>query len=231
MTRPAFRASIPTAILAMTLMLGVTLILAACAHSADTRFFTLDPRPPATSIGSATYDGPALRVDSVSLPADLDRPELIRRTGANEMEIDDFSRWAAPLGDMARRVLTQDLASRLPVDDVIYPGAPKPANAGTVTVDVLDFSVADGTGHMDVSWVLTPADPPDAGAGAAAPAPAHAGQPRTLHLEVMEPDAGSKGQAEALSRLMAALADAIAETLRQQPSELSRMPELRAARQ
>jgi uncharacterized lipoprotein YmbA len=226
MTRPAFPASIPTA-LAMTLILAVTLTLAACAHSADTRFFTLDPRPPATSIGSAPYDGPALRVDSVSLPADLDRPELIRRTGANEMEIDDFSRWAAPLGDMARRVLTQDLASRLPVDDVIYPGAPKPANAGTVTVDVLDFSVADGTGHMDVSWVLTPADPPDAGA----PGPAHAGQPRTLHLEVMEPDAGSKGQAEALSRLMAALADAIAETLRQQPSEISRMPELRAARQ
>jgi uncharacterized lipoprotein YmbA len=185
------------------------LALAACSHSPDTVFYTLEPHDPASGARDDAYRGPAIQVDSVRLPAVLDRPELIRSTGPNTMEVDDFARWAAPVGEMAQRVLTQDLAARLPNDAVVYPGAPKPAATAALTVDVLDFEVSEGRATLDVNWVLTPASD----------AASHAAQAlrRTLHL-VAPATSGSKGSADGLSRLMAALADSIVEQLKGLPS-------------
>jgi uncharacterized lipoprotein YmbA len=184
---------------ALTIILSAAL-LAGCAHSGDTVFYTIDPVAPPSAAPTGAYAGP-LQVDDVRLPAVLDRPELIRRTGPNTMAVDDFSRWAAPVGDLARRALTEDLVARLPAGSVLYPGAAAPPGAAGLNVDVLDFGVDNGVGHLDVSWSL-------ASAGSNAP-PAG----RTLHLTVAESDTGSAGTADAMSRLMAALADAIAAQL------------------
>ena len=179
---------------------GVIGLLAACA-SAPTVFYTLDPYPPATiTLG---YSGPPIGVDAVRLPADLDRPELIRATGPYVMKVDDFGRWAAPLGELAQRVLTQDLAARLPAGSVIFPGAPRPeAAAAGLTVDMLDFTVAQDQGTMDVSWALDDTDTKATPSG------------RTLHLTTAIDSTGSKATAEALSRLLAMVADDVAGNLR-----------------
>ncbi len=178
------------------------LALTACARSADTEFLTLDARAPADDSHGAAYDGPPIQVGSVRIPADLDRSELIRHAGPNVIEIDDFARWAAPLGALAQRALTQDLTSRLPAGSLIYPAAPNIPGSETLTVDVLDFEIEDGRGTMDVSWALVQPD------GAASP---QAGATRRLTVPVA--GKGAAATADALSRLIAALADDIANRL------------------
>ncbi len=178
-------------------LLGSIMAVTGCG-SAPTVFYTLEPYPSAVAVPA--YRGPAVAVDAVHLPKDLDRLELIRRTGPYVMQVDDFSRWSASLGDLAQSALTQDLASRLPAGSVVFPGAAKPATATGFTVNVLDFDVDDGQDTMDVSWAWDNADP-----GSAAP--------RTLHLTVPVDGTGSKSIAGAMSRLLAKVADDVVGTL------------------
>ena len=55
------------------------------------------------------------------MPGALDRPQIARRLGPNQLEYAENERWAGPLDDMIRRVLAADLR----------PGCP----AGTVLID------------------------------------------------------------------------------------------------
>jgi uncharacterized lipoprotein YmbA len=53
---------------------------------------------------------------------------LLRLKARNDdfLEVSQQDRWTAPLGDMTRNVLSQDLASRLPNGAIIPPDAPLP---------------------------------------------------------------------------------------------------------
>ena len=182
--------------------------LCACA-SPPTRFYTLDPAPASASVAVARV--PPVRVDAVHLPPGLDRPEIVEEVAANQVTVHDFARWSAPLGEQARRVLTQDLAARLPAGSVTYPDAPKPPLGRGLVVDVLAVSHADGQAVMDASWTLT------LGAGAAGPlggsaAPlAYTG--RALRVTAPTAGAGAQAAAPEMSALLARLSDAIAADL------------------
>ncbi len=179
--------------------------LAGCGSSPPTRFFTLDAAPPAAPPTPAAAI-PPVRVDAVHIPPGLDRPELVRETAANEVRVSDFAHWSAPLGELARRTLTQDLAARLPAGAVTYPDAPKPANGRGLVVDILVVG-RDGAGQavMDAGWTLT--------AGRTAPgAPALAYTARTLRVSAPAA-AGPGAEAAELSALLGRLADAMAQDL------------------
>ncbi len=169
--------------------------LAGCANSPPTVFYTLEPVPAATATAAAappaSSDAAPLRVDAVRLPPVLARPEIYLRQGPNEMRVDDFARWAAPLGEMMQRTLTQDLASRLPPGRVVYPGATQPSKVAGLTLDVLAFEVADGQGTLSANWTL-------------------GSQSRTLKLTTPVQGSGPRAMAEALSALMGRVADDIA---------------------
>jgi uncharacterized lipoprotein YmbA len=139
------------------------LALGAC-HSATTRIYTLEVAAPATRLSS--YQAPALRVDSLSVPAGWDRIEILRPSAAGKLEISDFDHWSAPLGHAARQVLSADLSARLPPGSVIYPRLPKPNEALGINVDILEFSVAGSRASMQASWVITPTAAGAPGVGA-----------------------------------------------------------------
>jgi len=73
----------------------LALALAACA-SKPTQFHTLDPSPPAGAVAGGSMALP-IQVDSVTLPPELDRPELVRRSGPGNLDVADIDRWAGPL--------------------------------------------------------------------------------------------------------------------------------------
>jgi uncharacterized lipoprotein YmbA len=76
------------------------------------RFYTLAPMG---TENAATGNGsPAIRVARVTLPGEIDRPELVRRIDATRLQLAEDDRWAAPLGEMIQRVLSADLQSRVP---------------------------------------------------------------------------------------------------------------------
>jgi uncharacterized lipoprotein YmbA len=101
-----------------------------------------------------TYHAPALRVDTLSVPAGWDRMEILSPSAAGMLQINDFDHWAAPLAQMARQTLSDDLDRRLPSGSVIYPRLPKPLGALGVNIDILDFSLVASQASMRVSWTL-----------------------------------------------------------------------------
>lgn len=184
--------------------LTVLLALAACAGAA-TRFHTLDPAPPAArAAADPAYVGPPVRLDAVHIPAIFDRPELVRQTSANTLAVSDLDHWGAPLGELMRRTLTQNLAVRLPAGRVVFPDAPKPADARGLVVDILALTPSEGEVRMDASWTLLPARRVPA-----TPLAALLHQ-RTVRLSTPASARDVSGNAAELSALLGQLADQIA---------------------
>jgi uncharacterized protein len=179
----------------MPLTLAALLLLAGCGSSPKTHFYTLSPVP---GSGAPALSAPVTVADTM-LPPALDRREMVRLTSANTVEISDQERWAAPLGDMTRRVLSQDLAQRLPGGAVILPDAPAPPHTRRIAVAIAQFA-PDGHGRIVLtgSWSLV-ADGTD--------------KPllrRDFSLAIPSPGSGGDAQAAGMSRLLGKLASDIA---------------------
>jgi uncharacterized protein len=130
-----------------------TTLLGAC-QSAPTRIYNLEPVAPAKRLDQ--YQAPALRVDTVNVPAGWDRIEILRPASSGAEQISDFDHWPAPLSQVARLVLSDDLDQRLPSGSVIYPRLPKSNGALAVSVDILAFSVEGSQASMRASWLIVP---------------------------------------------------------------------------
>jgi uncharacterized lipoprotein YmbA len=133
---------------------AAAIALSAC-HSAPTRIYSLDPTVPATRID--TYQAPSLRVDTLNVPANWDRIEILSLSAGGKLEISDFDHWSAPLAQIVRQTLTDDLDQRLPSGSVIYPRLPKPDAALGIDVDILEFTVVASQASMHASWLIVPA--------------------------------------------------------------------------
>jgi uncharacterized lipoprotein YmbA len=123
-------------------------------RSASTRIYTLAPAAPASHID--LYHAPALRVETLNVPASWDRIEILKLSPAGTLQISDFDHWAAPLAQMARQALSDDLDQRLPSGSVIYPRLPKPSGALGVNVDILEFNIIASQASMRASWIIVP---------------------------------------------------------------------------
>ena len=95
-------------------LLGV-LALAACA-SAPLHYYTLVApdagAPPAAPVPDLSFE-----LLPVSVPAQVDQPQLVVRSGAQGMQLLNGERWIAPLADELRGALAADLARTLPARD------------------------------------------------------------------------------------------------------------------
>jgi len=180
--------------------------LAACSHSDQTRFFTLDAVAPAQPVATTAVGAP-IRLRRVTIPPALDRVELVREAAPGEVKVSDFEHWAAPLGQTAVQVLAQDLAARLPAGALIPPAAPLPPGGVDIDVDILAFNVADGQAVMQASWseISRPSPPAK---GAQPPAPSSS--TRLVELTAPVDASGGLAEAQGLSRLLGQLADRIA---------------------
>lgn len=179
------------------------LTLGGCASSPPTRFFALDATPPGAgppgASSTAEHAGmKPVKVDAVHIPPALDRDSMVRGESGNQLQISSQDRWAGDLGEIIRRVLTQDLTSRLPAGMVIAPESPAPPSARGLVVDILVFQPqSGGEVVLDAAWTLlegTQSNPV---------------LRRSAHLTA--PGASSaQGQAAAMSALLGQLADSIA---------------------
>lgn len=191
-----------------TLALAAVLALAACGHSPPTRYFSLDAVPsraPLATAGAAPRAMPAVQLGAVRVPAALDRPEVVARDAAHRLSVREDDHWGAPLGQMMRRALAQDLLARLPPGAFVLPDAPAPDGTRGIVVTVLDLRAShDGRLTLEGSWTLT----------AGQPAKAVLMQDVALSEPMSSDD--SPAIADALSRVIGQLADRIALSLAQQ---------------
>jgi uncharacterized lipoprotein YmbA len=90
-------------------ILFAALALAACASTPPSRFYTLSGAPVPTAPASAM----SIVVGPVTIPAVVDRPEIVVTVGDNEVWLDEFNRWAAPLGEAIAMAAAEDLGALL----------------------------------------------------------------------------------------------------------------------
>jgi len=114
--------------------------LGGCGTSPTTRFYLLAAIGGNGSNPSSASDAIIIGVRSVELPEELDRPEIVTRTGANTVHLAEFDQWSTPLRDNVMRVLGQDLAVFLPGDRVaVYPWPPGTSVDRELVVGVTRF--------------------------------------------------------------------------------------------
>jgi len=181
------------------------------------RFYTLTSIDPESRPQVSTNTIP-VRLTRVTLAGELDRAQLVRRIDATRLQIDDQDRWAAPLDDMIRRVLSADLAARLSSGLVL--DANEPAQGQRVqelAVDIHEFYADAGCAvTLQATWVLRP--PAPAGKDASAQSP----QPRQGREQTQVPAAGACSGSDsvpgAMSRALALLSDRIAAAVAAPPT-------------
>jgi uncharacterized lipoprotein YmbA len=92
-------------------------------------------------------------VAPVSLPESLERPQLVRRTGATTVSIEEFDRWVEPLDTLLRNALALDLTALLPDAQVLGASAPGLEAQQTVVVAVDRLDVAQEV-SLDAVWFV-----------------------------------------------------------------------------
>ncbi|MEW6265394.1 MAG: PqiC family protein [Thermodesulfobacteriota bacterium] len=85
------------------------LLLAGCgAESPKVKFYTLSALPRTSNPASAGRNL-TVGVGPINFPKLLNRPQIIARNGPNQVEIDEYHRWAGRLEDDFLRILAEDL--------------------------------------------------------------------------------------------------------------------------
>jgi uncharacterized lipoprotein YmbA len=159
-------------------------------------FFTLDPMEsahPSTAVARVV-----IQVGAVHLPPELDRKTMVSQSAPNTLTVAEQDRWGAPLDQMVRRVLTEDLIQRLPQGEVIAPEDTAPAGSQVIALNILRFQrEPTGAVVLDGTWSASVAGSDDPGVE-------HA-----LALKAAGVQNNSAAQARAMSQLVGDLADAI----------------------
>lgn len=143
--------------LVMLALGGWVVVAAGCAGSPPTRFYVLTPVAgmEASDPAVPVKDGIAVGIRRVALPDYLDRPQIVTRSSPNTLDLAEFDRWAAPLGEAFPRMLAENLAGMIPSDRVtVFPWLRSVQPDYEVTVEVTRF---EGGSAVSARWL--PAGP------------------------------------------------------------------------
>ncbi len=125
---------------------------AGCSASPPARYYVLD----STAIADgAPPTHAAVMVGPITVPASVDAPQFVVQVAPNQVELDEFNRWAAPLNDGIPRAVAGDLAVLLSSPDVTSVPMANFKPTYWVTIDVRRFdSLKDQAAVIDAVWVV-----------------------------------------------------------------------------
>jgi uncharacterized protein len=139
------------------LFLGCAALVAGCfGPSPKLNYYTLSAAqasPPAAGAASRPLN---VYVGPVTIPETVDRPQMVTRVDANQVEIAELERWAEPLKSAIPRVVADTLGRELGPGTVMTS-----KQSATLTFDYrvaldvqrFDFSASDGA-TIDALWTI-----------------------------------------------------------------------------
>ena len=132
-------------------LIGMAL-LTACA-SPPSRFYTLSSTQETAGFSPSSI---SVAVGPVSIPESVNRPEIVVQVGPNQVALDEFNRWAAPLQADIQRIIMENLARLLGTSGVSrYPQGPIITPDFRVQIEVLRFESTPGDAALlDVIWTV-----------------------------------------------------------------------------
>lgn len=134
------------------LLLLISALVAACS-STPLRFYTLVT--PGAAITAPAADGPLFDLLPVSVPAQVDVPQLRFRDGPTELRLLEGHQWAAPLPEEIRDAIALRLGERFAARDLRRQPGPVVAELAQIRVDIQRFDVdAEGRLQVDALWTV-----------------------------------------------------------------------------
>jgi uncharacterized lipoprotein YmbA len=98
----------------------------------------------------------SVAVGPVSIPAVVDRPQIVVSIGANQVRLDEFNRWALPLQNNIARVVADNLTAQLGTPRVaVFPELTSADADYRAIIDVQRFdSVPGEAATLEALWVV-----------------------------------------------------------------------------
>ena len=134
-------------------IIGLVVTLVVGCASPPSKFYTLSAIPgPAAPVSEVS-----VAVGPVTVPASVDRPQMVVSTGPNQVRLEEFNRWASPLANNIARVVAENLVAMLGTPRVTM--FPQTLAAGAdyrVAIEVQRFdSTLGGAQGLDAVWTVT----------------------------------------------------------------------------
>ena len=136
----------------IAIVCALTALTVGCGTTPPSRFYTLS----ATTAPAATSSNLSVAVGPVSVPAVVDRPQIVVTTGPNQGGLDDFNRWASPLQNNISRVVADNLVALLGTPRVTLVPQTLSADADyRAAIEVQSFESAPGeAAKLDAVWTV-----------------------------------------------------------------------------
>ena len=132
------------------ILLAAAILFAACSTPEQYYRLTAPAVPDTRATGLPTGIGP------VTIPAYIDRPELVFESESGQLQVPEGHRWSGPIKDEITRVLTagiQAQKNRTPV--FAYPWPPGTELARHIPITITEFTARSGTGVMlSATWEI-----------------------------------------------------------------------------
>ena len=138
--------------IAQLISIALAAVVAVGCSTAPSKFYSLS--------STATADGTpptavAVMVGPVTIPASVDQPEFVVQVAANRVQVDEFNRWVAPLGDAIARTVAGDLVVLLGTPEVASNQLANFVPDYRVTIDVQRFeSVPGSAATLEAVWTV-----------------------------------------------------------------------------
>lgn len=142
-------------------MVMVMALLSACGSSTPARYYTLmdaaegGGRTVAATEGQQARAAFALQILPVKIPASIDVPQLVLRSGQGEVVMLDDDRWLGPLSDEYRSALVSKLTQTLGAAEASMLASGQTLPVYRIQINITRFDMVRGRYVLqDVDWSL-----------------------------------------------------------------------------
>lgn len=138
------------------MLLLISALLSACLSTPSTNFYVLEPLSEPSASTDEVVKKRLIGIGPVSMPALLERKQIVTRMPDNGIQIAEFHQWASPLKDNITQVLTHNLANLLPNDIIrAYPWIAYGAVDYRIIVDIIRFdSTPEQAVNLEANWAI-----------------------------------------------------------------------------
>jgi uncharacterized lipoprotein YmbA len=129
-------------------------LLSACASTPETHFYVLSALSAPAQSTSSAIPKRLIGLGPVTVPALLERRQIVTRTGDNNIAAGEFHQWAAPLQESITETLAQNLSVLLPNAIVkSYPWNAYGEMDFHLIIDIVRFETnVAHTAELTVNW-------------------------------------------------------------------------------
>jgi uncharacterized protein len=134
----------------------LVLLVTACVNAPSVQFYVLEPLSQTAPITVLDTRQHTIGIGPISVPALLERKQIITRHAGNAVEIAEFQQWASPLQDNLLQALTRNISSLQPNNIVrTYPWSVHGTVDLQIVVDIIRFDTTPGeSANMEANWTI-----------------------------------------------------------------------------